>query len=613
MDKFPLLKSINSPADLKKIPRNQLKSVCSELREFIITKIEKSGGHLASTLGVVELSVALHYLYDSPNDKLVWDVGHQAYAHKILTGRRDELDTIRQFGGISGFLKRDENQHDAFGAGHASTAVSAAFGLSSARDILGENHNVVAILGDGALTGGMAYEALNNVGTTKTQFLTILNDNEMSISPNVGGISHYLTRLVTNPKWNRLRNDVWDFSGKLPKSGFLRRGLRKVEESLKTLLTPGVLFEELGLRYFGPIDGNDLDELLKTLENIKRIKTPIVLHILTKKGKGLTDAEENPVQYHGIAPAKTTGETEEKIETPYLKVLGDSLIKQAQKNNKLVAITPAMCTGSGLQDFAKQFPKRFFDVGIAEEHAVTFAGGLAAEGLRPVLAIYSTFLQRGFDQVLHDIALQKLPVIFAIDRAGLVGEDGPTHHGAFDLSFLSQIPNLIVSAPKDGDELMDLLETAIHSEFPFAIRYPKDDCIAWNPEKTPQKIEIGKWEMLRTGENLAILGVGAMAEVAMQTANLLAKSGVSATVVNCRFVSPLDETMLAELDEKFSQIVTIEENVRRGGFGERVHSLCQSAKVEIISLPDDFVTHGKRQKLLEICGLEAKKIAEKIG
>jgi len=611
LDEFPLLKNINSPADLKKIPRNQLKTVCAELREFIIEKIEKSGGHLASSLGVVELSVVLHYLYDSPNDKIVWDVGHQAYAHKILTGRRDGLETIRQFGGISGFLKRDESKHDSFGAGHASTAVSAAFGMAQARDVLGKSQNVVAILGDGALTGGMAYEALNNVGATKTQFLTILNDNEMSISPNVGGISHYLTRLVTNPKWNRLRNDVWDFSGKLPKSGFLRRGLRKIEESLKTLLTPGVLFEELGLRYFGPIDGNDLDELLKTLENIKHIETPIVLHIVTKKGKGLTDAEENPVQFHGIAPAKTLSETEEKIETPYLKVLGGSLIQHAKKNEKLVAITPAMCTGSGLEDYAKQFPNRFFDVGIAEEHAVTFAGGLAAEGLRPVLAIYSTFLQRGFDQVLHDIALQKLPVIFAIDRAGIVGEDGPTHHGAFDLSFLSQIPNLIVSAPKDGDELADLLETAMHSEFPFAIRYPKADCVQWDPKRPAKSLEIGKWEIVRNGEKLAILGVGTMVEVAMETANLLQKSGISAEVVNCRFVSPIDDKMLAKIDRKFEKIITIEENIRRGGFGEKIASICKT-EVKIFALPDEFVTHGKRQKLLEICGLTAENIAESL-
>ncbi len=617
-----LLAKINCPDDLKGLSVQELAQLCTEIRAYFVDVVTSIGGHFASSLGVVELTTALHYVFDTPKDKLIWDVGHQGYVHKILTGRKEELTTIRQYKGLSGFLKRSESTYDTFGAGHASTSVSAALGFAVARDLQQDEHDVVAIIGDGALTGGLAYEALNNAGSLNKNLIVVLNDNQMSISPNVGAISRYLTEITTDPRYNRAKDEIWKLTEKMPfgKRKF-RKVVRRIEESLKSLMVPGMFFEELGFRYFGPINGHDLNELVPTLQRLRTLSGPKVLHVLTVKGKGVDYAEEDCVKFHAVSPqAKQSAGDKKAVKKPpsYNKVFTDALVEQSRRDHKIVAITAAMAEGTGLVEFQKNFPKRFFDVGIAEGHAVTFAAGLAAEGVRPCVGIYSTFLQRAFDHVIHDVALQHLPVVFTLDRAGLCGADGPTHHGTFDLSYMSTIPGMIVTAPRDGDELRDLLYTAFRQEkHAFSIRYPKDSCICLTEDYEPRELRIGSWEYLRTGANVALLSVGTMVDSAMKSAGMLAQRGYNVTVVNCRFVKPLDERVLREVAARHEHLVTIEENVLSGGFGSQVAQYLHKEKVEFgtltpIGIPDGFIEHGSRSILLDNVGLSPEKIHDTV-
>lgn len=622
MVKTPLLDRINSPDDLRALPEEALPQVCSELREYLVTIVSEVGGHLSSSLGTVELTVALHYTLDTPRDMIVWDVGHQAYIHKILTGRKEALRTIRQYGGISGFLKRSESPHDSYGAGHASTSLSAALGLAVARDLKGEKYRVAAVVGDGALTGGLCYEALNNAGTIRRQFLAILNDNNMSISPNVGAINRYLTNFTSTRLYQTFRSKVRDRLERMPRMGHkLSLLAKRIEEAAKTVITPGALFEALGMNYYGPVDGHDVIQLVHALKNLRDAESPTVLHILTVKGKGYGPAEEEPEGYHGVKPfCREAG-----IIAPaapgipaFQDAFGVIMCELARKDERVVGITAAMPTGTGIVPFANEFPGRFFDVGIAEEHAVVFAAGLAAQGIRPVCAIYSTFLQRAYDPIIHDVAIQELPVIFCMDRSGLAGEDGPTHHGAFDLSYLRHIPNMVVAAPKDGNELRDLLFTALsHDKGPFAVRYPKGAAGAFEPGLAPKLLPIGSWEVLRKGSDLLLLAVGSMVQVAMKAAAQLAEGGLSIEVVNSRFVKPLDGDYLQNALPRFDRVVTIEENAVEGGFGSAVLEWAQangfSTRCMNIGLPDRFITHGARQTLLDEVGLTADAVAEKIA
>lgn len=616
-----LLSRIQSPKDLKKLTKPELLTLCSEIRNYLGEVIPAVGGHFASSLGVVELTVALHYCLDAPRDRLIWDVGHQAYVHKILTGRRDALKNIRQFGGISGFPRPTESEYDAFGTGHASTSISAALGFCIARDLQAENYRVVAIIGDGSLTGGMAYEALNNAGQSGKNLLVILNDNNMSISPNVGAIAYYLNAIITNPLYQRIKNEVWDLTGKIPPITEKIRSLaKKTESSLKAIFLPGMLFEDLGFRYFGPVNGHDLNELISYLNRLKDLPGPMLLHVLTKKGKGFSDAEKNPEKYHGIKPLAVKNNRTPSVSKiqPYTDIFGKTIVQLAEKNPKICAITAAMCDGTGLNEFHQRYPDRFFDVGIAEEHAVTFAAGLTAGGFRPVVSIYSTFLQRAFDQIIHDVALQKLPVVFAVDRAGLVGEDGPTHHGSFDLSYLNLIPNVIVSAPKNGQELRNLLYTATQQEdYPFVIRYPREmtpDTV--NMESDFEQITIGSWEIVQEGEDILILAVGSMVQESINTLSILNEHKIYPTIVNCRFIKPFAEQLLRNLLNKHQQVFTIEENSLQGGFGQKISSFLmnegysQKVSLYLKGLPDEFITHGERSILLEKAGLSAMHLAE---
>ena len=614
----PLLNRIDTVSDIKKLKINELKQLCQEIRDYTIQTVSATGGHLAPTLGVVELTVALHYVFSSPKDKIIWDVGHQAYAHKILTGRRDALPTIRQYGGISGFLKRKESEHDIFGAGHASTSISAGVGLAKARDLKGGNYQVISVIGDGALTGGLAFEGLNNLGSLRTRMMLILNDNEMSISPNVGAMSKYLSKIVTNPLYNQVRDEVWKMTGRLPVGKrAVRTGVRKLEESLKNLIVPGVLFDEMGIRYFGPINGNDIELLIETLENIKDIQTPTMLHILTKKGLGYEQAEADPVKFHGVGPSRKTVAKTGPLAPPYLKVFGDTLIRMAEADKRIVAISAAMREGTGLHAYAERFPGRFFDVGIAEGHAVTFAAGLAVEGIRPFVAIYSTFLQRAFDMLVHDVALQQLPVIFMLDRSGLVGEDGQTHHGALDLSYLSAIPNVVVAAPRDGNELVDLMRTAVdYTDGPIFIRYPKDSSREYDPDYTGEVLPIGEWQTVREGSDTAILAVGAMNGVVDEAMDILKEQKTTPTWINARYIKPMDESLLKKLFDTHRRILVVEENVYTGGLGQRIQAYAKSSeikcRIEVAGLPDAFVTHGARQLLLNEVGLTAEALAARV-
>ncbi len=618
-DKYKLLQTIDSPDDLKPLSESALLQLCQEVRDYTIEVVSKTGGHLAPTLGVVELSVALHKVFNSPKDKIIWDVGHQAYAHKILTGRREALKTIRQYGGISGFCKPMESEHDIYGAGHASTSISAGVGFAIARDLKGEKHQVISIIGDGALTGGLSFEGLNNLGHLRTRMMIILNDNEMSISPNVGAMSKYLSKITTNPLYNRVRDEIWNITGKLPVGkSTVRTGMKKLEESLKNLLVPGVIFDEMGIRYFGPIDGNDLPLLISTLENIKDINTPILLHIITKKGFGFAQAEENPIKFHGIGPAAKPGQSSNKKEIePFLNVFGEELDKLAKKDKRIVAITAAMREGTGLSGFANQYPDRFYDVGIAEGHAVTFAAALAARGLKPFVAIYSTFLQRAYDMLVHDIAVQKLPVIFMLDRAGLVGEDGPTHHGVLDLAYLSSIPGVVVAAPRNGEELRHLMQTALgHEAGPFFIRYPKASAIKNRKSIKSKVLEVGKWEILSEGKDIAIIAVGSMNPVAEKAVEILDKEGLNVSYIDAKFIKPFDEAMLSSLLKSNKHIVVVEENNYPGSLSQTIKAFAEPfenrAKIHAHTLPDRFVTHGSRAQLLAEVKLTSEEIAASI-
>ena len=616
-----VLEKIDSPADLKKLSENELTALAGEVREMIIQTVSRVGGHIGASLGVVELTIAMHYCFDSPRDKLVWDVGHQAYAHKILTGRRERFRTLRQHGGLSGFCSRSESKHDAFGAGHSSTSISAALGIGAARDLAGEKYRVVAVIGDGSMTGGLAYEALNNAGHAGRNLLVVLNDNEMSIERNVGAMPRYLNRLITGKVYNEAHRELGELINRIPAYGPRLYSLAKrLRESVKGLIVPGMLFEELGFRYFGPVDGHNLRTLISMLTKVRDLKGPILLHVITKKGKGYPPSERDPVRWHGASPfCVETGEPEDHPGPPtYTETFGRTLCDIADEHNELVAITAAMIPGTGLGEFARRFPERCFDVGIAEAHAVTFAAGLAAQGIRPVVAIYSTFLQRALDQIIHDVALQNLPVIFAVDRGGLVGQDGPTHHGAFDLSYLRMIPNLVVMAPKDEAELRDMILTAVaYEEGPIALRYPRAMGVGADLAAPPRHLEIGRAEMMREGRDVAFVAVGRMVQEAHRAAELLAAEGIEVGVVNARFVKPLDETLLLRLARRYSHLITLEDNTVAGGFGSAVLELLNaqginSVRCHCVGLPDRFVEHGETALLFERYGLSASRLTERV-
>lgn len=615
MDKF--LPQVNTPADLKKLKIDDLPYLAEEIRELILDVVSTNGGHLGANLGSVELITALHYVYDAPRDTIVYDVSHQAYPHKILTGRKDRFHTIRQAGGLSGFCVRDESEYDAFGAGHACTALSAALGFATARDLGGKDHRVIAVVGDGSLTGGMAWEGLNQIGASGRNLLVVLNDNNMSISKNVGAISKYLTEILADEPYNKLKNEVWRLSGLLPKHEKLRHAIAALDESIKGIVVPGIVFEKFGFRYFGPIDGHDVKLLVKTLGHIKNLPGPKLLHVITVKGKGYSFAESDSLRFHGVPKFdKVTGKSLSMSKSlPYTKVFGETMAHLAGVNKSICAITAAMCSGTGLEKFAKEFPSRFFDVGIAEQHGTTFAAGLAAGGFKPFYAVYSTFLQRGFDQVIHDVALQKLPVVFCMDRAGLVGDDGPTHHGSFDISYLRAIPNIVIFSPKDGRELRDsLMLASVYKDGPFAIRYPRGNVPEESVEMAFRPLELGSWEVIREGADVAILAVGTMVYEAWKAADMLTKDGLTARVVNARFIRPMDHGILADTCAKFDKIVTVCENAIHGGFGDGVMEWMAENGIEgrstkILGIPDTFIEHGPREALLHGIGLDADGIA----
>ena len=620
---YRILPRINSPDDLKGLSVRELEELASEIREFIIDTISKVGGHLGASLGVVELTLAVHYVFNAPRDKIIWDTGHQGYVHKIITGRRDVFHTIRQFKGISGFLKRSESIYDVFGAGHASTSISAALGIATARDFDGQDYKVVAIIGDGAMTAGLAYEAMNNAGVLKKNLIVILNDNNMSISPNVWAVSKYFTELIASSHYNKLKSFVWDLTGQLDSVGDrIRKLAARVEGGVKAIITPGMLFEALGFRYFGPVNGHNIQKLIRILSEIKNLNGPILLHVITQKGKGYKPAEEDEQKLHGVTPFdKVTGKMykSDKPQPPsYTKVFGEAVVQLARQNSKIVGITAAMPEGTGLNILKKEIPERFFDVGIAEQHAVTFSAGLATEGYIPICAIYSTFLQRAFDQIIHDVALQHLHVVFALDRAGLVGADGPTHHGAFDLSYLRLIPNMVIMAPKDESELRDMLYTAtIYNKGPVAIRYPRGNGVGVPLKENFDLIEIGKAEILREGNDIAILAVGSMVYPSLKASEKLSSYGIEAMVVNMRFVKPLDEELLDYVFERFDKVVTVEENTIRGGFGSAVLEYAamrgvKNVKFLIHGIPDEFIEHGTQNELWRMLKLDPDGIVERI-
>ena len=612
-----LLDTINSPVDLRQVSEADLPKLADELRETIIETVSKTGGHLAPSLGVVDLTVALHYAFDTPKDKIIWDVGHQAYAHKLLTGRRDRFKTLRQYGGISGFPKREESQYDNFNVGHASTSISAALGMVAARDIKGEDFRVVAVIGDGSISAGLAFEGLNQAGHLKKNLIVILNDNEMSISPNVGALSAYLNRMMTGNFYTKLRQETKHFLQNIPRVGESMFNIaKKAEESIKGFMAPGLLFEELGFQYVGPIDGHRMDHLLETFRNIKDFTWPVLVHVITKKGKGCEFAECNPSQYHGTPPFDPeTGKAASKKQKvmSYTEVFGQTMVTLAEDNDKVVAITAAMSDGTGLEQFAAQYPDRFFDVGIAESHGVTFACGLAAEGMRPVAAIYSTFMQRAYDQVLHDLCLQNLPVTLALDRAGLVGEDGPTHHGVFDISYLRHLPNMVVMSPKDENELQHMLKTALEYNGPAALRYPRGTGLGVPMDQELKLLTIGKGEVLQDGDDVVIIAIGNMVRPAQVAGERLTAEGISAAVVNARFVKPLDEELILRLAKKSGRIVTVEEHALQGGFGSAVLECVEdnrlsTVKILRIGLPDRFIEHGPQAVLRRKYGLDTDGI-----
>ena len=618
--KYQILFKVNSPKDIKNFDIVELRTLCSEIREYMVDVISGIGGHFGGGLGTVELTVALHKVFNTPVDQIVWDTGHQAYPHKIITGRRDQLPTIRQLNGISGFLKRTESEYDAFGAGHASTSISAALGIATAKEIKKENKKVIAIIGDGAMTGGMAYEAMNNSGVLKSNLIVVLNDNRMSIAKNVWQISNYFSEMIAHPEYNKLKGAIWDLTGKLDDFGDrIRKVTARFEVGIKAMITPGMLFEALGFRYFGPINGHNIGELVKIFEHIKELKGPILVHVTSEKGKGYKPAENHNQRLHAATPFdKITGEALKKSTVPsYTQIFGESLVEICKQNTDVIGITAAMSDGTGLDYLEKEMPERYFDVGIAEEHAVTFAAGMATQGIIPVVAIYSTFLQRGFDQLIHDVALQKLHVVFILDRAGLVGADGPTHHGTFDLTYLRLIPGMVVMAPKDEAELRDMLYSAIkYKKGPIAIRYPRGSALGVEMKPDFTELEIGKSEVLKEGNDACLLAVGSMVNYSLKAEKLLSEKGINCEVVNVRFVKPYDEEMLNRVCKKFSKIVTLEENALIGGFGAGVAEFLSdnNYKNDIlrIGLPDKFVDHGTQAELHAILEMDPTGIASKV-
>ncbi len=617
----PLLPGIKNPGDLRHLSEAQLEQLCVELRDMIVSTVSHTGGHLGASLGVVELTVALHRVFKTPNDKIIWDVGHQAYGHKLLTGRQDDFHTLRTQAGVSGFPKQAESNHDMFGVGHASTSISAAVGFAAARDVRGEDHSVIAVIGDGALTGGLAFEGMNNAGQLNTDMIVVLNDNKMSISPNVGAISKYLTRITSGKHYNRLEADLWDLLGKVPHGSKAQVLAGRIKESLKQLVVPNLLFEELGFTYFGPLDGHDLPLVIKTLKAVRKLKGPILIHLITKKGKGYRFAEEDGPRYHGVGKFdKAEGIKVVKAEKPtYTEVFGETLHQLAEKDPCIHAITAAMPSGTGLGHFKSSFPGRFHDVGIAEGHAVTFSAGLASAGQRPIVALYSTFLQRALDMVIHDVALQKLPVVFAIDRGGVVGEDGPTHHGVFDLTFLRMVPNMVVMAPRDEDQLRHMLATGLaRTDGPSSLRYPRGTGKGVALKGDPVALPVGKSETLVQGTDVALLAVGSMVYPALEAAQRLAESGVSAEVVDLRFIKPLDEAMLTDIWARFDKVVTIEENALAGGMGSAILEWAAhdehlpGPRVLNMGIPDQFQEHASRDQLLEAMGLSGDGIMHRV-
>lgn len=616
-----LIEQVNSPKDLKRFSILQLKQLAEEIRNLIIETVARNGGHLAPNLGVVELTLALHYVFSTPNDVIVWDVGHQCYTHKIITGRRDRFFSLRQYGGISGFPKRTESEYDVFDTGHSGNSISVALGLATGYQFLNKNRRVLAVIGDGSIVTGMALEAINHAGTLKRDITVVLNDNEMSIARSTGAIAVHLNRIITGKMYNRIREDTWLLLGYLPKdlSKRARQAAHKLEEGLKNLIVPSILFEEFGFRYIGPVDGHNIGELIETFRRVENFKGPIVVHVVTQKGRGYVPAVRHPERFHGTGPFNpVTGETLTKSGSTFTDAFGRKLVELAAKDERIVAITAGMCLGTGLAEFRERFPERFFDVGIAEQHAVTFAAGLAQAGLKPVVAIYSTFLLRALDQLVQDICLQGLPVILAVDRAGLVGEDGSTHHGVYDLSYLTMIPGMVIAAPRDEYDLMRILEFAIKDiSGPFAIRYPRGGSNYEKEEIYPSErrtpIEMGKGEILQSGNDGAVLAVGTMVENAMRAAQIVAQKGLYLAVADARFVKPIDEELIRKLSDINGKLITLEENTLLGGFGNNVSLVIEKRKIlcrlRRIGLPDKFIGHGPRKKLLDDAGLSAEALA----
>jgi 1-deoxy-D-xylulose-5-phosphate synthase len=611
------LSQIDSPAQLKHLSLAQLQQLAQEIRDTIICTVADNGGHLAPNLGVVELTIALHRVFDAPQDRIIWDVGHQAYAHKLLTGRRSNFNTIRQFEGISGFPKRSESRYDCFGTGHSSTSISAALGISVGCCLKRSPNRVVAVIGDGSMTGGIAFEALNHAGDLDKNLIVVLNDNEMSISTNVGALSSFLSRKLSNKTLIYLKDVMQRFFDSIPGVGSnIVQILKRSEDSLMTFFTPGMLFQALDFHYIGPIKGHRLDKLIETFETARHIEGPVLIHVMTQKGRGYKPAECDPTSFHGVGAfdIKTGKSCGSKSCAPsYTKVFGDAIISLAEKDPKVIAITAAMPQGTGLEDFSKRFPERFFDVGIAEQHAVTFAAGLATEGFKPVVAVYSTFIQRAFDQVIHDVCLQDLPVVFAMDRGGIVGEDGPTHHGVFDMSFLRSVPNMILMAPKDENELRHMLKTAVDHPGPAGLRYPRGNGIGVSLDEEFQALPVGKGEILREGKDVLLIGIGSTVQTAMEAADRLETQDIHASVLNARFIKPLDQDLILEWASKIGRVITIEENVLQGGFGSAVLEMFQEASYFPksflrLGLPDAFIPHGTQSVLRNLYGIDAEGV-----
>nr|WP_221401228.1 1-deoxy-D-xylulose-5-phosphate synthase [Paenibacillus phyllosphaerae] len=616
-----MLEQINEPKDLKTLSVPQLDELAAEIRAFLIEKLSVTGGHLAPNLGVVELTLAMHYLFDSPKDKFIFDVGHQSYVHKILTGRKDQFDTLRKYKGLCGFVKRSESEHDVWEAGHSSTSLSAAMGMALARDLKGETNKVVAVIGDGSLTGGMALEALNHIGHEKKNLMVILNDNEMSIAPNVGALHHYLSKIRTDRHYQKAKEELNQFLNKIPAiGGKLAKTAERLKDSVKYLLVSGILFEQFGFNYFGPVDGHDMEQLLEVMEQASHVQGPVMIHVITTKGKGYSPAEADSHKWHGISPYKIeSGQVLKAVGPPmYTEIFSDALIELAKKDERIVAVTPAMPGGSGLIKFGELFPGRMIDVGIAEQHAATLCAAMAMEGMKPVYAVYSTFLQRAYDQVVHDICRQNLNVIFAIDRAGFVGPDGETHHGVYDIAYLRHIPNMVLMMPKDENELRRMMKTAVdYNDGPIAVRYPRVNGVGVELEAEMRPIPIGKWETVREGDSSIIIAVGPMVQVAEEAAEQLKRDGQNVRVINARFIKPLDEAMLLQLAKDGLQIIVLEEGTELGGLGSAILEFyskqgINGVPIRIIGVPDRFIEHGSIKEQRQETGLTAERVATEL-